>query len=394
MWSRFAEHLFVAALATMLPVALAGCDVFLALAGGEGLRCHANQACPGQLLCIDHRCTRVATCGHNDDCPHGYYCNAGTWTCVETSAHPADAGTADARASDAGRIDSGSTDTQDRPDRLGDRGPSESGRAESGANDASRERVDLDAWRADASTAVDAPNSDSAVADATCVGFVCDGGCINGRCCSTQNCQLPTSQCQNHFCVGSIVLQQGSGDYLGVSDTMLDSAGSASNLATDSHLRVAAHDWLDTLIRFDLSAIPLGTYVYSSTLRLYVDTWSNAQPIEVRAFEVLRPWDISTVSWANAMSAVPWEVAGCNGVTDRSLDAVATSTIRSDAGYGWRNIDITSATQNWVSNPTANHGVVIKSVNDAGTVMYEFHSSEETTSTELRPKLEIDYVEP
>jgi len=137
-------HLRGAAITVALLFASA-CDLFTALAGGDGLFCVNDQACPTGSICSAGRCAPLATCQSSDECPRGYRCDRALQICML----PADAGPADTGLADAGQADA-------RTDA--DRDASESDQA------AATDRAPGDQVTVDA-TPVDR-NHDAAIADA------------------------------------------------------------------------------------------------------------------------------------------------------------------------------------------------------------------------------------
>ncbi|MBN2361334.1 MAG: hypothetical protein JXR83_17915 [Deltaproteobacteria bacterium] len=98
------------ALAAIAAAAIAGCEIFVALAGGEDLACASDQACPSGLICVDQRCRRPGTCTLDQDCAymHGV-CRNGA--CVAMPDAGATDAAVDSRLSDGAAADSGHTDT-------------------------------------------------------------------------------------------------------------------------------------------------------------------------------------------------------------------------------------------------------------------------------------------
>ncbi|MBN2360478.1 MAG: DNRLRE domain-containing protein [Deltaproteobacteria bacterium] len=83
---------------------LCGCEVFVALGGGEGLPCKDDQSCPPGLLCIEQSCARPAACRTNEDCANGICINS---ICIAVP----DAGTGDTALPDTALPDMARPDT-------------------------------------------------------------------------------------------------------------------------------------------------------------------------------------------------------------------------------------------------------------------------------------------
>ncbi|MBN2362318.1 MAG: hypothetical protein JXR83_22890 [Deltaproteobacteria bacterium] len=101
-----------------------GCDIFAALAGGEGLACYGDESCAAGLTCIGGRC--LPGCLEDLDCRADQRCENNT--CIDLRDGGADSGAADSTPGDSRRPDAShdaSTDAghDSGPDAGGDAGP-------------------------------------------------------------------------------------------------------------------------------------------------------------------------------------------------------------------------------------------------------------------------------
>lgn len=162
------------------------------------------------------------------------------------------------------------------------------------------------------------------------------------------------------------------------------------NYSTYPHLN--AHAWTNsgtnqfmrTLFRFNLGSIPAGASIQSATMYLYSDpsssgALSNSQLSGTNAvyFEkVLADWNETTVIWNNQPAST---TAG------RVWQAPSTSTTENIQ------VNISSMVQEWVNNPAANFGLMMRLENE---VYYRArnYASEDHTNTAIRPKLVITYA--
>ena len=191
----------------------------------------------------------------------------------------------------------------------------------------------------------------------------------------------------------TLVLQQGSEGYLGVQDTYLSSWEDTTNYAAGEFLEVRSYDVKAPLLRFDLSLLPREARIARATLKLHVVDRSNANPIAVGAYNVLRSWSVTRTTWLQAAVGMPWGQPGCNGSADRYLTFEDEQSL-SETGvwYGW---DVTWLAQRWVFDPTTNHGVILKGSADPADPKVEYiFCSSEFRSVDLRPRLEISYWVP
>lgn len=158
-----------------------------------------------------------------------------------------------------------------------------------------------------------------------------------------------------------------------------------------------------TLLEFvNLSQIPAGSIITDSKLEVYhygfgCPTGSNDTPINrsVSLHEVLVGWQESQatrdVRLISGNSSIYWNESyvGLNNIDAKST-AEATVLWTTSAGV-WRSYTITSLTQKWVDNSSANNGVLLWATNE-GTDGCDMRSySSEYTNASLRPRLVVTY---
>ena len=209
--------------------------------------------------------------------------------------------------------------------------------------------------------------------------------------------------------IQAVTLQQGLGGYVGTTDTYLDLGNATTVWGSADRLRVKTTLNADSLLRFDLSAIPAGTAVLDAELRIYAfDSSAVGVPVSpiagnqvdqvpilypsitMRTFKVLRPWSEDAATWVMATDMEPWGLPGCQqpGVdyaSEYSDEIIGFSGLRT-----WVRFDVTEMTQEWVDDPDSNFGVVIKAYLHRITVAGSAWSSEGPLPW-YRPKLVITY---
>lgn len=195
----------------------------------------------------------------------------------------------------------------------------------------------------------------------------------------------------------TLVLQQGVRGYLGSQDVEIRAA-EPNTVQSGATMAVGGMDELATLIQFDLDDMLTGepalraTTIVEATLSLYANSRAQSTAMDMSAYVVRRGWQETQATWNRATKFVTWTVPGCNGTAkfgDRS--GTATDTVKVGKVGSWVNIDLTEAVRDWVSNPSSNHGVVLKA--NTRLQAYAFVASE-VLGWEHRPKLEIVYQVP
>ncbi|HKB02224.1 MAG TPA: DNRLRE domain-containing protein, partial [Gemmataceae bacterium] len=191
-----------------------------------------------------------------------------------------------------------------------------------------------------------------------------------------------------------------------------DPAGQLSNGA-GQHLYVgktgltAGEKVRRAVLQFDLSAVPAGSTINSAQLTLHVSRPNNgAQTVEVHRL---------TAAWGEGSSnAAPGgEGDGAQATTgdatwlhrffnsqmwatpggDFAATASASQSINAIGGYNWTGGGLSADVQQWLSNPTTNHGWILLGNESASQTAKELESRESLTAAN-RPTLTIDYTAP
>lgn len=193
----------------------------------------------------------------------------------------------------------------------------------------------------------------------------------------------------------TVTFQQGvspSAGYNGVIDAFIsryDEGDQDSNFGISPTLSLRNNDYRASLLRFDVSSIPLTADVLSATLSVHVYNSTNLNPLDVYAYRMLRSWTELGVTWNQASGGVPWAVAGANGIGADRDDLVLDSETMNAVGT-WYDFDITDLARLWVSTPAQNYGVALKT-SGGSQVEYELWSSNYDIAPVVRPKLTIVY---
>ncbi|MBC7223226.1 MAG: DNRLRE domain-containing protein, partial [Anaerolineae bacterium] len=187
-----------------------------------------------------------------------------------------------------------------------------------------------------------------------------------------------------------VVLQEGVGGYAGTADTYLNAWSPGSNYGHTSYLAVRTQDAMAALVHFDLAGVlPANAQVERARLELWVVSQSNASGLEASLYEVLRPWGEVEATWDVAQVGQPWEVAGCNGPTDRA-QVPADGGVWDAVGV-WVGFEVGDLVRAWLVDPGGNHGVVVRG--SGGTAVQYNVASSEYPEVGRRPRLVVWYRE-
>jgi len=211
--------------------------------------------------------------------------------------------------------------------------------------------------------------------------------------------------------IRQVALRQGWKGYTGAVDTYIDSGQpkrNFNNLGDSGGLRVTSPDRKAALLKFDVSSVPANARILRATLGFYVLKHSNEGEIDVSAYTLRKAWNPNEATWERASAAAAWGAPGANSVNGsrRDRDAIHTDArslrrfLYIDPYTGqqtllddktWYSLDITPAVREWVVNPAANFGVVLKG--SVGSTEVQIVASEYPV-VGLRPCLVITYAEP
>jgi len=190
-----------------------------------------------------------------------------------------------------------------------------------------------------------------------------------------------------------VVFQQGihpTQGYSGVADTYLTAyqpstaRGGQSDLVVDARGNGVSR----ALIRFHLKdCIPSNAHVVSARLSLWAWSRRTLAGVRVWAFDVTREWDANAATWNRASASELWGLPGCSQVgTDRDGSPVSSLYVYVVAqSCEW---DVRSIVQRWVSEPSANKGLLLVSVDTEQQI--RLRSSEWLVATQ-RPRLTVVY---
>ncbi|WP_436969469.1 DNRLRE domain-containing protein [Actinacidiphila glaucinigra] len=146
------------------------------------------------------------------------------------------------------------------------------------------------------------------------------------------------------------------------------------------------------VLKFPTTSLPATARVLSSQVQAFstitTNTLGGSAVYELHG--LTKDFDEATASWNNYTGTTAWTTAGgdYSATVSDTVAGVSSDPVR----HWW---DATSLTQNWVTTPTSNHGVLLK-VKDETTSGPQERSvflSSETGEPQLRPQLVVTYVD-
>jgi len=130
-----------------------------------------------------------------------------------------------------------------------------------------------------------------------------------------------------------------------------------------------------SLVKFDTSAIPVGTSISSAALRVYMVASYDypSTPRTITPYRVGSSWTESGVIWNSQPSIA---------------EAYGSASITSEA-FGWYSFDVTNLVRGWVNGTLPNYGIMLRGpeVSGADSSWRSFSTREGT----FPPQLVISY---
>ena len=192
----------------------------------------------------------------------------------------------------------------------------------------------------------------------------------------------------------TIQLRHGVNGYTGTSDTYVMANLPSDTRGTSSYITMDNNPDQGGLIRWDTSLIPTNAIVTDADLTFYVGYNGHT----LRDFEIYamkRPWDEITATWEMASATSSWGLPGMQStLSDR--DNVVLGTVSGPSQETAIGVNLNSSgiakVQEWVNNPSSNHGFTIQHYANGGTAtrplsLYTRHAANDFK----RPMLTIKY---
>jgi hypothetical protein len=184
----------------------------------------------------------------------------------------------------------------------------------------------------------------------------------------------------------TVSFQNGVNGYTGLEDVSLLSDAPATNVGGAADLLADGSPDCAALMRWDLSAIPVGKTVTAVSLTFTV---SNRSTQSYEFYALRRMWVEAEATWNQAAAGMAWQTPGANGVADRESTVLA-SVLWSSTGTKTVSLtpDGVAKVQEWIDAPASNYGFIL--MDYAQSDGLDVRSSEYGTVSQ-RPILTITY---
>ncbi|WP_050615353.1 DNRLRE domain-containing protein [Bacillus testis] len=146
-----------------------------------------------------------------------------------------------------------------------------------------------------------------------------------------------------------------------------------------------------SLVKFDLSSIPVASEILSSSLNLWFSSSNNIAETTVSMYKMKADWEENQASWTYGKTQTPWVNKGGDYVTSNKLGSV-TLGIPGNIDENMKKWNLpTNIVQDWLLNPSNNYGVMLKSDTENVNYYKKFVSSEQSIAAKYKPLLTITY---
>jgi YD repeat-containing protein len=111
-----------------------------------------------------------------------------------------------------------------------------------------------------------------------------------------------------------------------------------------------------SLLQFDLTSIPKGSEILSSNLALWFATDTSSSPLELEAFALNPNGFTHEATWNSYDGTNAWTNPGGDVLKTQA----GTSLVKDEYKNGWIFIGFTPQLEQWVRDPSSNHGILLK----------------------------------
>ncbi len=139
------------------------------------------------------------------------------------------------------------------------------------------------------------------------------------------------------------------------------------------------------LLRFDLSSIPRNAAILRTRLALWFEAHTSESPIEIEAHALTREFT-SEVTWNSFDGSSSWSTPG----GDYSSFSDGETKVQAAAVGGWVSWGFTPQVEQWVREPSSNHGILLKA-HDETVAGYDTFDQTDNVEEKPIPEMEVIY---
>jgi RHS repeat-associated protein len=147
------------------------------------------------------------------------------------------------------------------------------------------------------------------------------------------------------------------------------------------------------VVKFPTTSLPSSARVIDAQVQMWstITTNTGGGSATYELHPLTKDFAETSATWNNATSTTPWTTAG--GDYSATVSDTVAGVTNDPVRHWW---DATSLTQGWINTPTSNHGVLFKVANESttsGPQERTIFASSETSEPQLRPQLDVTYVD-
>jgi YD repeat-containing protein len=121
------------------------------------------------------------------------------------------------------------------------------------------------------------------------------------------------------------------------------------------------------LVQFDLSSVPRGSQILSSSIAMWLKSATAGTPVEIDAYGLSHGFT-SKATWNAYDGTNAWTAPG----GDHLKTLAGTTVVKPEYVGGWVSIGFSPQVEQWVRDPTSDHGILLKAHSESTDAVDEF----------------------
>jgi hypothetical protein len=126
------------------------------------------------------------------------------------------------------------------------------------------------------------------------------------------------------------------------------------------------------LLQFNVSSVPKGSQIISSSLAMWLQATSSASPIQIDAYGIEKHEFTSAATWNSYDGTHNWTTAG----GDHLKTLAGTTNVKPEWTGGWVSWGFSPQATQWVRDPSSNYGILLKAHNETVNGYDTFYQTE------------------